>query len=196
CPDPKKPTFGSVQYSSVSPGATAEYECNTGYSLAGNPKLTCLISAVWDESPPGCYPISCGHPGSIRNGYIEGRDFSYDKRIRFRCNAGYELVGHDSLYCTEYGDWDVDKPECIEIKCDLPEVSGNTVPSSTEKKFQPGDTVDFSCRPGSTLQTDHNSIVCQRDGSWDKSIPSCDLERCSYPPAIGFGEPFTANPED
>ncbi|XP_012938062.1 sushi, von Willebrand factor type A, EGF and pentraxin domain-containing protein 1 [Aplysia californica] len=195
CPDPKKPTFGSVQYSSVSPGATAEYECNTGYSLAGNPKLTCLISAVWDESPPGCYPISCGHPGSIRNGYIEGRDFSYDKRIRFRCNAGYELVGHDSLYCTEYGDWDVDKPECIEIKCDLPEVSGNTVPSSTEKKFQPGDTVDFSCRPGSTLQTDHNSIVCQRDGSWDKSIPSCDLERCSYPPAIGFGEPFTANPE-
>ncbi|CAG5134438.1 unnamed protein product, partial [Candidula unifasciata] len=48
---------------------------------------------------------------------------------------------------------------------------------------------------GSLMQTQHNSVTCQRDGSWDRSVPSCDPQKCGPPPEIPNGEPWTSNAE-
>ena len=48
---------------------------------------------------------------------------------------------------------------------------------------------------GSRMQTQYNTVTCQRDGTWDMSIPSCDALHCSIPPSIDNGDPLTARQE-
>lgn len=45
------------------------------------------------------------------------------------------------------------------------------------------------------MQTQHDSVVCQKDGSWDRSVPSCDLQKCGTPPTIKNGQPYTSRAE-
>lgn len=45
------------------------------------------------------------------------------------------------------------------------------------------------------MQTPHSSVSCQKDGTWNQSVPSCDPQKCGTPPKIEHGEPWTSNPE-
>ena len=56
--------------------------------------------------------VECGYPGSIRHGYIIGTQFSFDNRVRYACNRGYQLVGNETRYCTEFGEWEGLAPHC------------------------------------------------------------------------------------
>ena len=56
--------------------------------------------------------IQCGYPGNIVNGYLEGQRFTYDNRVRYVCNKGYEIVGIATLYCGEHGFWEGEQPKC------------------------------------------------------------------------------------
>ena len=57
--------------------------------------------------------MNCGNPGSINNGYFSGYRFTFDNRVRYKCQKGYKLQGTDTLYCNEFGEWEGDRPQCI-----------------------------------------------------------------------------------
>ncbi|KAK3796935.1 hypothetical protein RRG08_032239 [Elysia crispata] len=195
CPEPVTPRFGSADFTETTQGSLVLFECNSGYELIGNSQLRCTASSQWDEENPLCKPINCGAPGSIANGQVLGKDYSYGKQIKFRCKQGFELSGDPVLTCEEWGDWDFEIPTCQEIQCSLPALSENTIASSSETRFKSGSSVTFNCKLGSVLHTEHDSVTCRRNGTWDKSIPSCDELHCGSPPLIDNGMPSTSRQE-
>ena len=56
----------------------------------------------------------------------------------------------------------------------LPELV-NGVKLSIQESYHFGDIVTFQCNIGYILQGS-NTIVCQEDGSWDASLPTCTGE--------------------
>ncbi|XP_076439986.1 sushi, von Willebrand factor type A, EGF and pentraxin domain-containing protein 1-like isoform X2 [Babylonia areolata] len=196
CPVPDDVEFGSVNYTTLIPGSEVTYSCQRGFNVAGPSSIVCLVTGEYELPPPSCQRVDCGHPGSIDNGYFNEWRFFFDSRVRYRCQRGYKITGTDTLYCNEYGDWEGEKPQCTEITCKLPPLSENTLltpPRSTP--FRPGERATFGCAVGHKLLTSHDSVSCQSDGTWDRSVPTCDPQTCGSPPFIPFGEPDTAREE-
>lgn len=54
CPTPTNPPNGFVTFTQTTPGSQANYDCDSGYGIDGNPNLKCLASGHWDEPPPAC----------------------------------------------------------------------------------------------------------------------------------------------
>ncbi|KAK6179269.1 hypothetical protein SNE40_011671 [Patella caerulea] len=187
CPIPAKPDFGKVEYTGVKTASTVTYSCLRGFNVAGMNNQLCLATGDWEAEAPECAKVECGYPGKITNGYTEGRKYSFDNRVRYICYKGFQLKGSKTRYCNEYGEWEGDKPECVEITCELPLLSENTKVSSPKSKYVPKNLVEFVCTPGTRMLTVHDSVMCQADGTWDKSVPTCDLQKCSSPPEIVDG---------
>ena len=59
--------------------------------------------------------------------------------------------------------------------------------SNSKEYFRPGEDATFSCTTGNRLYTEHDSVTCQRDGTWDRSVPTCDPQICKSPPSIQHG---------
>ncbi|ESO92606.1 hypothetical protein LOTGIDRAFT_233055 [Lottia gigantea] len=195
CPLPAKPDFGSVAYTDVSAGSSATFSCLRGFNVAGMNDQLCLATGHWEEEPPICAKVECGFPGNIQNGYTEGRRYSFDNRVRYHCHKGYQLVGSKTRYCNEYGEWEGDKPQCVEITCDLPLLSVNTLVKNPQGKYRPRNRVEFTCTPGNVLFTTHDAVICQTDGTWDKSVPTCDMLTCSSAPDLDNGYPINKKSE-
>lgn len=56
--------------------------------------------------------ISCGFPGYIANGYINGRQYFYQDIIQYVCNPGYRLMGESTRTCQVDNKWSGDTPKC------------------------------------------------------------------------------------
>lgn len=57
--------------------------------------------------------ITCGHPGSIRNGYIQGSSYVYNSVVSYRCNTHYALTGGSKIRrCESNSIWSGYKPRC------------------------------------------------------------------------------------
>ena len=83
-----------------------------------------------------------------------------------------------------------------EIACTLPLLSENTLLAAPrDTPYRPGDVASFRCATGHRLLTSHSTVSCQSDGTWDRSVPTCDPQTCSTPPFIPNGEPDTARDE-
>ena len=57
CPGLPNPANGTVTLSGRSPGNTATYSCNAGFSLMGAQTRTCGDDGMWSDSPPVCLII-------------------------------------------------------------------------------------------------------------------------------------------
>ncbi|KAL4236643.1 biological adhesion [Mactra antiquata] len=190
CPDPGTIDYGEAKYTGRSAGSVVQYSCNRGFSLAGRLERMCLVTGEWEDRAPSCKRIQCPVPERITDGWIEGDTYTFDNRIRYRCRTGYNLVGSPTRYCGEFGFWEEDAPTCEQIKCTVPLLSVNTRlrNPAPDNKFSPGEDAFFECLPGYNFYTAHSSVYCQRDGTWDRSIPTCDPQTCKTPPIIPNGE--------
>lgn len=72
----------------------------------------------------------------------------------------------------------------VEITCTLPLLSENTISTPSKQHYKARDTVIFSCREGYKLLTDHDFVFCQKDGTWDQSVPTCDPQTCKHTPSV------------
>ncbi|XP_063401402.1 sushi, von Willebrand factor type A, EGF and pentraxin domain-containing protein 1-like [Mytilus trossulus] len=185
CPIPSKPLYSTVKYAGTKNNDTVSYTCPRGYDLDGPSSRRCLVTSQWEKVEPVCLRVDCGFPGVIRNGYLKGSTYSFDNRVRYECKSGYRLFGNTTRYCTEKGEWEGLAPTCEEIRCVLPILSENTRVVSTDKQsYQQGDIVSFTCTTGYRLFTDHDSVTCQEDGTWDETMPTCDTQTCKSPPSV------------
>ncbi|KAL3867863.1 hypothetical protein ACJMK2_040709 [Sinanodonta woodiana] len=185
CPIPSTPAFGKVVYNGLTAGSTANYECLRGFHLSGPGKRLCLVTGEWEDIESTCQRAQCGFPGNIDNGYFTGQEFTFDNRVSYKCNRGFRLVGSRTRYCNEAGVWVEPAPVCERITCVLPLLSENTrIINPKTTPYLPLEQALFECTAGNKMYSDHNSISCQTDGTWDKSIPSCDPQTCKKPPTV------------
>ncbi|XP_053462025.1 C4b-binding protein alpha chain-like [Nycticebus coucang] len=87
------------------------YECDEGFTLVGQAKLSCR-SSRWSPSPPQCKAV-CMKP-EIVNGRLSVDKDQYvePENITIHCHSGYSRVGPESIICLENRTWYPGVPMC------------------------------------------------------------------------------------
>lgn len=49
--------------------------------------------------------VSCGQPTTPSHGSRTGTDFTFGKKVSFRCQPGYYLVGDETITCQANKQW-------------------------------------------------------------------------------------------
>uniref|UniRef100_A0A7N6B1L6 Sushi, von Willebrand factor type A, EGF and pentraxin domain containing 1 n=1 Tax=Anabas testudineus TaxID=64144 RepID=A0A7N6B1L6_ANATE len=206
CSVPKQIANGKVIYTKLQFGHSATFSCRRGYRLQGPETLMCLASGEWDVALPACVQISCTPPQPIENGFVEGQDHSFGVTIFYSCFPGFQLVGQDHLTCEEFG-WSSSVPVCVPSDCGLPphidfgeyvrviergagsattSKDTGTFASAMDLSFLHGTMIEYRCHKGYDL-TSHTRLVCQEDGGWNGTAPSCVPAECETPPNPDHG---------
>ena len=114
CGGLSNPSNGQVTIISETPGGTAVYTCNSGYTLVGRDTRTCQDDGSWSGIPPVCRRVRCDDLPDITNGRV-----SFSGSINFpgstatyTCIVGYVLVGDGTRTCLESGLWSGIEPLC------------------------------------------------------------------------------------
>ncbi|KAK9524849.1 hypothetical protein VZT92_017214 [Zoarces viviparus] len=204
CSIPKQTANGKVTYTKLQFGHSATYSCRRGYRLQGPETLKCLASGEWDINPPACVQISCTPPQPIESGFVEGQDHSFGVTIFYSCFPGFQLVGLEHLTCEEFG-WSSSVPVCVPSDCGLPPhidfgeyvrptrlagssdaASKDTGTSPMDLSFLHGTFIEYRCHKGYDI-TSPTTLVCQEDGGWNGTAPSCVPAECETPPGPEHG---------
>lgn len=162
---------------------TAFVKCLEGFKIEGKPFLFCLRTSKWDLSRlPACKIVKCDALKTPSNGRLQLTKLSYKGTAKFNCEQGFQLVGNDSITCTDQGKWSAETPTCKSIfECPaLKEpANGNLVYASdsgiideNHSTYPLGAFVETRCNDG--YATEHeNLITCSDNGEWDLEIENC-----------------------
>ncbi|NWZ01976.1 CR2 protein, partial [Loxia curvirostra] len=96
-------------------GMSVLYTCDPGYYLVGNAAVTCRASGNWSQPRPRCEEVTCPRPPSIANGLHSGLSsgsFSRGVTVSYSCREGFQLLGNESITCTDSGRWSRTLPRC------------------------------------------------------------------------------------
>ncbi|XP_014447346.1 apolipoprotein R-like [Tupaia chinensis] len=87
------------------------YECDEGYTLVGESRISCS-SSVWSALAPECKAV-CPKP-EIENGKpsVDKDQYAESENVTVECNSGYDVVGSQSITCSEDRTWYPEVPKC------------------------------------------------------------------------------------
>ncbi|XP_045479696.1 sushi, von Willebrand factor type A, EGF and pentraxin domain-containing protein 1-like [Harmonia axyridis] len=184
-------------------GTQIEVTCKEGTTLIGESVITCQESGVWDNDPPICEspftttqkPPRCSIdqlPSFPENGHIveesiEAYQEELSNIVDYNCNIGFETDGVNSSICND-GVWSDVNISCTSefpgVSCGYPGdlLDGYLIGNS----YKFGDDVSFECNTGYSLKG-LQSMICEEDGKWKGSIPSCVRISCPVPSRIDHG---------
>ncbi|XP_071546933.1 sushi, von Willebrand factor type A, EGF and pentraxin domain-containing protein 1-like isoform X1 [Panulirus ornatus] len=187
CGVPSVPPDGSIQQSGSDPGAKVTISCDRGFKLyRGDDERTCLIYGIWSGDEPECRRVSCGFPGYLLNGHVEGNSYSYGDTVSYTCNPGFFLVGYTERTCQSDGEWNGERPQCEVIKCPDLSAGPHGEVMSLLGNYMPTNQISFRCEEGYQMDGP-NTLTCGGDGQWDGHPPSCQSETCGELPSITNG---------
>ncbi|XP_060733732.1 complement factor H-like isoform X3 [Tachysurus vachellii] len=142
-------------------GATVEYSCRTGYTMASRINYRNCRSNGWDNDVPVCEVLRCPILSDFGDVIASGNteEASYNDVIYFECALNKMLDGPENIHCTENGTWSNTIPKCKEIECLSPEIPhGYTNPNIVYKE---NDILHYSCKEGYKT---NNPSKCTRHG--------------------------------
>ena len=178
CSPLKNIQYGNVSYingGDTQYGAIARYTCSEGYELNGNEQRECTEGGTWDGSEPSCGIISCGNPGMVPNGEQFGYIYTYGSEVTFTCKLGYNISGNLTITCLADKTWSSSLPTCIEVLCEDLMLHNGQLSSSD---FSYSSILTFTCDEGFILHG-NDRIICQANGNWNGTVPSCIPVNCS-----------------
>lgn len=185
CPQLEIPFQGMKSGSGNSYNSIVKFSCKEGYKIVGSAERRCMANGQWSGQAPRCEAstdpsstseeITCGIPGPLYNGYLDGHRQTVGAVFFFRCNVRTTFDGPSfSTQCQENGAWSHPPPKCWG-QCQVPSIVNGTVMHSREGIWVDHDTfINYRCREGLVLN-DTNDIKCD-NGSWTL-IPRCIPEK-------------------
>ncbi|XP_053098956.1 complement factor H isoform X2 [Hemicordylus capensis] len=167
----------------------ATYGCESGYTTPQGlerQEIKCLEEGWTPE--PKCIK-TCPKPAE-ENILINATKsvFLSEEKLVYECTDGYETTKkktEDLIVCTENG-WDP-KPECLQIRCEHPNLVQGKFEPRTKDQFVHKDVVQFSCNKG-YQRVGPASAQCYHFG-WSPPPPVCknQVSPCTAPPSISDG---------
>ena len=87
----------------------------------------------------------------------------------FSCDAGYELIGKDTITCQTNALWSHPEPTCRGVLCSDPGIA--------DAQFTPSGprfpaTAEVACDPGFGM-SGPSSLTCETSGTWGTALPTC-----------------------
>ena len=148
--------------------------CDMGYELNGTSTLMCQANGMWNDLIPSCDVITC-IVLQIDYGNITGNN-TYNSMIAISCDIGYELHGSSKLTCQANGTWNDATPTCDMVTCTTPQIDYGSITGNNTYNS----AIVISCDVGYELN-DTSSLICQANGVWNASTPTCNIKSCSDP---------------
>uniref|UniRef100_A0A8C5L7J8 Zona pellucida sperm-binding protein 3 receptor n=1 Tax=Jaculus jaculus TaxID=51337 RepID=A0A8C5L7J8_JACJA len=176
-------------------GSVIKFSCSKGYLLIGSATSQCEIrgnGTDWSDSLPECLAIKCDSPPAIMNGKHSGghRDFyTYGSVVTYKCESDFSLIGNASISCTvvnkTMGVWSPSPPTCEKITCHPPQIANGALISGFGPLYTYKDSIVIKCKKGYRLNGS-SLILCDTNGEWYPSIPTCEHSGCTTLPDIPF----------
>ncbi|XP_051854444.1 membrane cofactor protein-like isoform X5 [Antechinus flavipes] len=94
---------------------TIIFECEKGYILQSNNKITCEADNNWSPALPVCYKeVRCETPQVDNAVPVSGfvRSYTYRDTIIFECEKGYFLQSNNKITCEADNNWSPALPVC------------------------------------------------------------------------------------
>jgi CUB/sushi domain-containing protein len=113
--------------------------------------------------------VDCGDFNSLVNGRVSVINTTYQSRVNFTCQDGYNLIGSSSAVCLVNGSWSNPTPVCSLV-------NGRVSVINTTYQSR----VNFTCQDGYNL-IGSSSAVCLVNGSWSNPTPVCSIVDCGDP---------------
>ncbi len=122
------------------------------------------------------------------NGSVSASTTTPGSTAVYSCDPGYNLSGSMTRTCQADGMWTVAAPTCTIVDCGALKnpTNGTVVASPTTY----GSKADYTCQTGYGL-AGTSPRICQADGNWSGTAPTCGLADCPAPPSIANGAPTT-----
>jgi len=173
CQVPSNIQFGTVTTTNggLFP-STASYACSPGYATADPTLRTCGVDGSWSGKQPVCVgiagaPLSPPPFGSVKF----SNDGKYPSTATYACDTGYATEDPLTLLVAIDGTWGGKEPVCKPVTCaSLPAAQFGTF-TTTNGNMYPSNAV-YTCSSGYRT-TDPLVRVCNPDGSWTGSPPTC-----------------------
>ena len=197
CPQPpvikngKLDGNGQKEYSYLD---SVKYECDFGFRMTGEDRLTCTFEGDWGDQIPTCARAICLTVDILEDGIItpiypplDGQKTGRQQRpmsLKFSCRDGYDLVGSALTECTSTGEWSHPLPACVPWPCESPPIPSNSQIQSTEIR-RDIITAMIRCDPGFLLIG--SNLTCGPAGIW-KGKPECQPQLCSLPKQLTTGQ--------
>ena len=185
------PTNGHVN-STTTFGSVATYSCDNGYRLSGQSMTICQADGTWSGSEPTCKIVDCGQLDDITNGQITQQiHTTYDSVTSYSCDNGYVLIGPNRRTCQADGTWSGSEPSCWTqptcetVDCNRPTESAHGHLGLSTTTF--GSVATYSCDNGYCL-SGQSMTICQADGTWSGSTPTCAIVDCGQLDHITNGQ--------
>ena len=135
--------------------------------------------------------VDCGNVPNVTNAIatlVDG-DTQYGATVQYNCSIGYRPIGNSIITCPLNGSWPTPLP-CTLVECGDPGIPVNG--HSMGNNFTYGSTVTFTCDIGYELQG-NKTALCQADGQWNATIPTCVIVTCGDPGTINNGHKHGLN---
>ena len=122
------------------------------------------------------------------NGSVSAAGTAPNSTATYSCNPGYKPSGTMTRTCQTNGTWNGTAPTCTIVDCGALKnpTNGTVVASPTTY----GSKADYTCQTGFGL-AGTSPRICQADGTWSGTAPTCGAADCPAPPTISNGAPTT-----
>ncbi|XP_073678796.1 membrane cofactor protein-like [Garra rufa] len=155
-------------------GDSATPVCNKGYMLAGQGTPRICRDQGWDgQTDPLCEPVKCSPPLPIENGQLVDEpleSYDYLQAVSYRCNAGLNLIGQSTVYCSENGTFQPHPPKCFD-GCPTPNIPNAKRIGGRSPPYKLNNFIEYKCEDGYTMKGE-SYIVCKTNG-WSPEPPQC-----------------------
>lgn len=128
--------------------------------------------------------ISCGHPGAVPHSRMIGDMFVFGSTVIYYCDVGYSLLGATMLRCLANGQWSNRAPNCTAIDCGALASPRNGQVLNGATRYN--SIAEYRCNSGYQIKGPERRM-CQLDGTWDGSEPTCEMADCKELPTISSG---------
>ena len=95
CPALQDPQFGKAEPSGrvAAVASVVKFQCIDGFSLIGQPQVTCQSDGRWSTDVPVCQALSCPDPAKVDNGLMTVHGNLVGDIIHYSCDSGFHLMG-------------------------------------------------------------------------------------------------------
>ncbi|CAH1790204.1 unnamed protein product [Owenia fusiformis] len=193
CPAIVLPVQASVSAGSLterSKGDSITFTCGNGFVLHGAATITCKENGQWNSNAPICEVISCPTLKVPDNGMVASSPLStiVGTIVVFECDAGFNLLGAQSIRCQSNGAWTNNVPFCSEIAAitcpDLKLPLNANLTNGTLTNNTVNSSVEVECIDRYTIMGS-SVLTCMSDGAWDTHLPFCQkVEDVTCPDVI------------